>query len=113
MVVKSAAQINIRVPSELAEDLDLLADHEHLGRTDVARQILHEGVLRRKRDLALDLYRQGKVTRSRAAEMAGISLWEVMDLLDRTPVATAYTLEDALDEVRHLVHEAAQMTNST
>lgn len=52
---------------------------------------------------ALELYRQGKIGKSKAAEMAGITLWEMMDLTEGEGIPSAYALQDAVDEVRRLV----------
>ena len=97
------AQINLRVPADTVADLDALAEHDHTSRVDVARQILLEGVSERKRQLALRLYREGKATKSRAAEVAGISLWEMMDLIDATGIYGEFTADEAVEEVRRLV----------
>ena len=100
-------QINLRVPQEVADDLDRLATEEHLNRVDVARQILLEGVAHRKQALALQLYREGKVSRSRAAEIAGVSLWEMMDLLDRAEVKADYSLREAVEDIRRVMQSSA------
>ncbi|MFQ6058945.1 MAG: ribbon-helix-helix protein, CopG family [Anaerolineae bacterium] len=55
MAEKTVTQINIRVPRELAEDLDRLAQDEHRSRIDIARQLLWEGVACRKQEHALAL----------------------------------------------------------
>jgi predicted HTH domain antitoxin len=102
-----STQINLRVPDEVASDLDALAEQERASRIDLARQILLEGIAHRKRDLALRLYREGKVSKSRAAEIAGISLWEMMDLIDQAALPTTYTLQEAVEEMRRLVAQIA------
>ncbi len=112
MSALNSIQINLRVSEEVASDLDQLAEQEHATRIDIARQILLEGVAERKRALALDLYRQGKASKSKAAELAGISLWELMDLIEREGAASSYTLEAAVEEVRRLVAHASASSQS-
>jgi predicted HTH domain antitoxin len=106
MSTLNSIQINLRVPEEVASDLDQLAEQAHATRIDVARQILLAGVAARKRAHALELYRQGRASKSKAAEIAGISLWELMDLIGREETPNTYTLQDAVDEVRRLVAQA-------
>ena len=96
-------QVNLRDPQEIADDLDRLAAEEHLSRVDVARQILLEGVERRKQALALQLYAEGKVSQSRAAEMAGVSLWEMMDLIHQAEVKSSYSLREAVEDIRRVI----------
>ena len=103
MSTTKSIQINLRVPHEVASDLDTLAKQEHALRVDLARQILLDGIAHRKRVLALHLYHEGKASKSRAAEIAGISLWEMMDLIDQASLSSTYTLQEAVEEVRRLV----------
>ncbi len=100
-------QITLRVPDQVASDLDALAEQERVSRIDLARQILLDGMAHRKRALALRLYREGKVTKSRAAEIAGLTLWEMIDLIDQAALPNPYTLQDAVEEVRRLIARAA------
>jgi len=95
-------QINVRLPDEVASELDALAEQEHISRTDLTRQILLDGLSHRKRTLALRLYHEGKASKSRAAEIAGISLWEMMELIDRAALPTDYTIVEAVEEIRSL-----------
>ena len=106
-----SVQINIRVPGELASVLDRLAEQEQASRVDLTRQILMDGIQRRKQGLAVRLYRDGKMSKSRAAELAGLSLWEVIDLIDQAEVPGLYTVEDAVQEIRRLVAQVVQPHN--
>ncbi len=106
MSMLNSIQINLRVPEEVASDLDQLAEQAHATRIDIARQILLDGVAERKRDYALELYRQGRASKSKAAEIAGISVWELMDLTSQEETVNTYTLQDAVDEVRRLVAQS-------
>ncbi|MEW6365125.1 MAG: UPF0175 family protein [Acidobacteriota bacterium] len=96
-------QLNIRLPNEAASDLDILAGEEHASRVDVARQILQDGIDRKKKALALRLYHEGRASKSRAAKIAGVSLWEMMDLIDGAAIPSGYTLQQAVEDVRDLV----------
>lgn len=107
MSTAPSVQINIRVPKDVASDLDTLAEQEHLSRAELVRQILLDGLTQRKRMLALRLYREGRVSASRAAEIAGISLWEMMELIDQADAPNPYTLKEAVEDVRRAVTHAA------
>lgn len=105
-------QLNLRVPAQAISDLDHLAQEERLARVDLARKILLEGVAQRKRDWALRLYREGKVSKSRAAEMAGISLWEMVDLVAEAELPATYTLAEAVEDIRRLVASLGSQATS-
>ena len=102
-----SVQINIRVSEEIASELDTLAVQENLSRPELVRQILLEGIERRKQALALRLYREGKVSKSRAAQIAGVSLWEMMELIDQARQSHPYTLQEAVEDMRRIVAQQA------
>lgn len=103
------AQINLRVNEVVVSDLDTLAEHEHVSRVDVARQILLDGIAARKLSLALQLYGDGEVSMSRAAEIAGITMWELYDMRQNLDGPKLYGVQDAVEDVRRLVAEAGQI----
>jgi predicted HTH domain antitoxin len=96
-------QLNIRIPKKLARELEALAEVEHVAKIDMARQLLWEGIARRKQEVALKLYEEGQVSKSRAAEIAGLSLWEFTELVERRGVRWDYSLEEAKQELQHLL----------
>lgn len=56
-----------------------------------------------KRSLAVELYREGKLSLGKAAELAGVkSKWEMLMLLSERGVPLDYTAEDAKDDLRTL-----------
>jgi predicted HTH domain antitoxin len=57
----------------------------------------------RKRSLAVDLYREGKLSLGKAAELAGTrSNWEMLMLLSERGVTLDYTADDAEKDFRTL-----------
>lgn len=53
-----------------------------------------------KRSLAVELYREGKLSLGKAAELAGAkSKWEMLMLLSERGVPLDYTAEDAKDDL--------------
>jgi hypothetical protein len=72
-------QVNLRLERELINSLDDLARKENVDRTEIARRILVEGIGRARVDRALRDYAAERVTAWKAAEEAGISLYEMLD----------------------------------
>jgi predicted HTH domain antitoxin len=105
---EGVTQVNIRIPRQLARELEALAEAEHLEKIDVARQLLWEGVIRRKQELAVRLYCEGKVSKAKAAEIAGVSLWEMVDLISHRGTRWEYSLEEAKEEIMAAIIEAQQ-----
>lgn len=56
-----------------------------------------------KRTLAVELYREGKLSLGKAAELAGVkNKWEMLVILDKSGVELRYTAEDAEDDLKTL-----------
>jgi predicted HTH domain antitoxin len=56
-----------------------------------------------KRSLAVELYREGKLSLGKAAELAGAkNKWEMLMLLNERGVPIDYTSEDAKDDLQTL-----------
>lgn len=98
-------QLHVQIPEKLAHELAALADAEHVANIDMVRQLLWEGIARRKQEVALKLYEQGQVSKSRAAEIAGLSLWEFTDLVTQRGTRWDYSIEDAKQELRGVLSE--------
>lgn len=53
-----------------------------------------------KRTLAIELYREGKLSLGKAAELAGTrNKWEMLTILDSSGVPLNYTTEDVEDDL--------------
>jgi len=98
-------QLNLRIPKKLARELAALAEVEHVAKIDMARQLLWEGIARRKQEVAFKLYDLGHVSKSRAAEIAGLSLWEFTDLVTQRGTRWDYSVDDAKQELRRMLSE--------
>jgi len=56
-----------------------------------------------RRALAVELYREGKLSLGKAAEVAGVrNKWEMLMLLDEKGVAINYTAKDAKNDLKTL-----------
>ena len=71
----------VRVPEETEREIQEVAEHEKLDKATAVRALLQRGIDDWRRETALGLLRDGKVTFARAAELARLSLWEFADLV--------------------------------
>ena len=72
--------ISARVPDELEAELEEFLEAERLDRSTAVRKLLGEGLAEWRRDRALDRLEAGEVTLSKAADLAGVSVWELTSL---------------------------------
>ncbi|HME56234.1 MAG TPA: hypothetical protein VKM55_28795 [Candidatus Lokiarchaeia archaeon] len=73
--------LTVRSRKDVLEELDRVAALKHLDRAQLLRIILEKGLEKEKLDLAIELYLQGE-TMERAANVANVSIWDVMDALN-------------------------------
>jgi predicted HTH domain antitoxin len=73
--------ISARVPDELEAELDEYLDEENLDRSTAIRKLLSEGLEDWRRERALDQLAAGTITFSKAADLAGMSIWDFAQLL--------------------------------
>ena len=72
--------ISARVPDELEDELEAYLEDEKLDRSTAVRKLLAEGLEAWRREQALDQLAAGQITFSRAAELAGLSVWDFAQL---------------------------------
>ncbi|MFB6309127.1 MAG: UPF0175 family protein [Haloarculaceae archaeon] len=72
--------ISARVPDDLEDELDRYVEEENLDRSTAVRKLLTEGLADWRQRRALDRLEAGEITLSRAAEIAGLSVWDVATL---------------------------------
>jgi predicted HTH domain antitoxin len=78
--------ISSRIPKEMARDLEMFMREESLEKSASIRKLLAEGLKRWKEGRALKLLREGRVSYVKAAEIAGMSVWEFADLVRKEDV---------------------------
>jgi len=89
--------ISARLPESVVGEIEAIAGAEKTDRSITMRKLLEMGIQEWKKKDALASYRGGKVTLWKAAEMAGVSLREMMDLIKEAKVPYQYDT-DALEE---------------
>jgi predicted transcriptional regulator len=92
------AVTTVRLGNETLKELDALAEQEGADRTTVLRKALELGVREIKIDRAVGRYQRGLTSAWRAAQEAGINLWEFIDVLKKREIGFM-TSEDDLEQM--------------
>ena len=93
-------QVSTRISKELMKKLKYLENIEKIDRSTLIRKLISMGIKEYSSELALNSYLKGDVTTWKAAELAGLSLYEFLDLLKTRRIPTQYTLEDLETDLR-------------
>lgn len=83
----STGTINVPVPKELKDILKV-------GEDEVGKEAL--------KSIAIELYREGKISMGKAAEIAGISKIEMVGILREKKVPLQYTEKDLEEDLEAL-----------
>ena len=97
-----AQTVSLRLSKESLQEIDRLAERLKTGRSEALRRFIERGLREARIDDALDRLRKGKVSVGRAAEVAGVSLYEMLDLVRRHHIPSGYGPEDLEKDLREL-----------
>ncbi|MCZ7357694.1 MAG: UPF0175 family protein [Candidatus Methanoperedens sp.] len=73
--------VSARIPDDVFKELESFMKEESLEKSASIRKLLAEGLQHWKEERALKLLEEGKVTFLKAAQMAGLSVWDFADLV--------------------------------
>ena len=73
--------ISARLPDDVFKELEAFMKEESLEKSASVRKLLAEGLHHWKEERALKSLEEGKVSFLKAAEMAGLSVWDFSDLV--------------------------------
>ncbi|MBA1340850.1 MAG: hypothetical protein C5S40_01800 [ANME-2 cluster archaeon] len=78
--------ISITPSKDIEKKIDLLASEFHLDKAAVVNDLIDIGAQQKLIDFALDKYMKKKVSLGKAAEIAGISIREMLDILNEKEI---------------------------
>jgi len=91
----------VRVPEEIEREILEVVEREKLDKATVVRTLLEMGIAEWRKNTALVMLQEGKVTFAKAAEMAKLSLWEFVDLVKQRNIEwIRFTPEEIEKEVK-------------
>jgi len=97
-----AQTVSVRLSEESLREVDRLAERLKTDRSETLRRFIERGLREALIDDALDRLRRGKVSIGRAAEIAGVTLYEMLDLARRHHIPSGYGPEDLEKDLRDL-----------
>jgi predicted HTH domain antitoxin len=86
--------LSTRLTSDETQKIDELASDLGLDRGALLKQLIRKGYMEFQTRRVLDHYRRGSITLSRAAEMAGLSLRDILLRLPEESVELNYDLKE-------------------
>jgi len=97
--------IAARFPKSSVKKLEKIAEEEQVDKSTVIARALQQYIRDWRLERALSLYREGKVTLWKAAEIAEVSLWEMIDIVKQRKIPMQYTVEEFKEDFEAALKE--------
>jgi len=86
--------VGVRLPKQILKYVEEQAKRENVDRSVMMRRFMERGIEEFKKDKAASLYAQGKLSISGAADMATLTIPEMVQFLVERGYRSSYSLED-------------------
>lgn len=101
VILLTLKPLAVRIPEEIEKEILEVVEREKSDKATVVRTLLEMGIVEWRKQTALELLRDGKVTFAKATEMAKLSLWEFADLVKQRNIEwVRYTPEEIEREIK-------------
>ena len=94
--------IGIRLPKEILEKIEEMSKTEMEDRSTIIRKLVIEGYLNFIKKKASEDYTKGRLTFSKAAKLAGLTLWEMEEYLLSQGFISRYSIDNLEKEMKIL-----------
>ena len=91
--------VSFRLPADLQKELEIISKEEDKDKSEIVRELIRLGIKERKIEKAVRLYKEGKVSASRAAEIADVSLWKMIEIFAERKVEAQYGLRELEEDI--------------
>lgn len=90
----SQKHVTARISDDLYEKIERIREEEQTDRSTAIKRLLERGVGDWQVETAVRRYREGTISLGRAAEIADVSIWRLLDILQERGVEMSYDESD-------------------
>jgi predicted HTH domain antitoxin len=90
--------ISVSPSKDIEKKIDMLASELHLDKVAVVNDLIDIGARQKLIDHAIDKYTRKKLSLDKAAEIAGISIREMLDILDEKEIPLHISKKSILND---------------
>jgi len=92
--------VAVRIPKAIEKEIERIAEVEKLDKSSVLRKILEIGIEEWKKEYVLKLLQRKKITLWKASEIAGLTIWEMLELIKQKNISLPIKAEDIIEDIR-------------
>lgn len=96
-------KISIVISDDLKKEIDKLKELFQEDQSSLIRRLLWKSIVQEKIEFAIKEYINDKISMGKAAELAGVSIWEMMDELKKRNIALKYKISEAQSEIEKML----------
>jgi len=100
--VNMTTTISTRLPRKEVREIEKFAEEEDLDKSTFVKRLLHKSLEEYRAEYAFKLYKEGKVSLWKAAELAEKSLWDMIGLMGKYDAYLNYDIEDLREDLKSI-----------
>ena len=89
--------------ADLKEEIDKLRELYKDDQSSYIRKLLWKSIAQEKLDYAINQYLDDKISLGKSSEIAGISIWEMLDELRKRNITLKYKISEAELEIEKIL----------
>lgn len=94
--------VSARLPKDRVNQLEEIAREEKVDKTTIIDRAVEHYIQEWRLQKAIDSYMEGTSTLTRAAEIANITVWEMIDLLADKKIHSQYGVKELEEDLKAL-----------
>ena len=94
--------VTTRIPQEEQRWLEEVEKESGAQRSEVLRRLIEMGLKEWRKEKALELLEDHRTTIRKAAEMAGVSYIEMLDMADKKGIDIGYDMEELEKDIKRI-----------
>jgi len=94
--------VSVRLDKKALDEIEALSKEFKSDRSEAVRRALDRGLDALRLERVLASLREGKISKGRAAELLGVSIYEILDLVEEHDIPYGYSAEDLHADLRRL-----------
>lgn len=91
--------VSVRLDEKLVKEVKRIEQELKSDRSEVIRRLLGQAVQEWKLQKALEFLRKGEISLGKAAEVAGLTIYEVLKKADEADILLGYTEKDLASDL--------------
>ena len=100
--VMEMATISVRVNNDTLRDLELLCEDTKADRSEVVRRLLDRAIKDAKLERVMVLLQKRKISIGKAAELAGVTVYEIVEKMPEYGVHLGYTVDELRRDLKRV-----------